>query len=109
MRRVTSARHSIWFRGLQTTIQSMFLMPFSFASSGLISANISGISSLSHPIQRDIEPEVYCSVTRYVVTTYGYSGSLGGLMGLSFLENRLATGLSCRAYSAFFTGDSSGS
>ena len=64
IRRVTSARHSIWPRGVETTIQSLLVSPRSAANSGLISANISGISSASHPFQRDITPERYCSVTR---------------------------------------------
>ncbi len=71
MRSVTIARASTLAREVVTVTQSPVTRRFSAASSGLISANSSGCSSESHVFQRDIAPEVWCSVSRYVVMTYG--------------------------------------
>ena len=56
MRRVTIARHSRMPRALRTSMKSACVMPFSAASSGEISANISGCSSFSQLLNRLIGP-----------------------------------------------------
>src|SRR6266699_2015725 len=56
MRWVTSAFARIWPRGLDTTTQSRFLIPFSLARSCPSSMNNSGWSSASHGSQRLIAP-----------------------------------------------------
>src|SRR5205823_3176592 len=56
MRWVTSAFARIWPRGLDTTTQSRFLIPFSLARSCPSSMNSSGWSSASHGSQRLIAP-----------------------------------------------------
>src|SRR5258708_17782258 len=90
--------------------QSRVTRRFSAASSGLLSANSWGCSSASHVFQRDIAPEVWCSVSRYVVMTYGKRGFSVPLVGLSGRSKVTMQGLFCwRGYSAFRTGDSHGS
>src|SRR5215208_8215092 len=110
MRSETRALQWILPRLVEMVTQSVLTIPFSSASSGLISQNSSGWSSESQGIQRLIAPEVWCSVSRYVVTTYGNLGSSGGLYGLSGLSRSLTAGsywtLSSRR---FGTGDSPGS
>src|SRR6266550_535960 len=56
IRSVTSALALMWPRGLDTTTQSRFLIPFSCASPLPISMNSSGISSASHGSQRLMAP-----------------------------------------------------
>src|SRR2546425_7201100 len=56
MRWVTSAFARIWPRGLDTTTQSRFLIPFSLARSCPSSVHNSGWSSASHGSQRLIAP-----------------------------------------------------
>src|SRR5918998_6288482 len=93
MRSETRALQCILPRLVETVTQPALSTPFSAASSGLISQNSSGWSSESQGIQRDIAPLVWCSVSRYVVTTYGYFGSIGLLYGLSGRSKSLAVGL----------------
>src|SRR4028118_980381 len=95
MRSETSALQWILPRLVEMVTQPVLFTPFSAASSGLISQNNSGCSSESQGIQRLIAPEVWCSVRRYVVTTYGYLGSSGGLYGLSGLSRSLTAGSYC--------------
>ena len=57
IRRVTSALPRMRPRGVETVIQSVLPMPFSAASSGLISTKNSGCSSVSHGFQRLIAPD----------------------------------------------------
>ena len=71
MRPVTSAFASTSPRAVETVTQSLLRMPHSTASSGEISQNASGCSSASHEFQRVIAPVRWCSVNRYVVSTYG--------------------------------------
>ena len=71
MRPVTSARASISARGETIVIQSPSSTPRSRASTGSISANISGCSSASHGTVRLIPPVVWCSVSRNVVAMIG--------------------------------------
>ena len=56
MRRVTRALARTAPRGEEIFTKSRFRMPFSWASSGLISTNSSGWSSASHGIQRLMAP-----------------------------------------------------
>ncbi len=110
MRSVTAARASISPRSVMTTIHSPSSMPFSAASTGSISANMSGWSSASHGRLRDIAPTVWCSVRRKVVSTQGYLGSSDGFIGLSSRSQRIATGFApTPGYRPFETGDSTGS
>src|SRR5918998_4231024 len=95
MRSETSALQWILPRLVETVTQPVLPTPFSAASSGLISQNSSGWSSESQGIQRLIAPLVWCSVRRYVVTTYGNLGSCGGLYGLSALSRSLTVGTYC--------------
>ncbi len=74
MRSVTFARASISARGVEIVIQPPSSMPRSRASTGSISANISGCSSSSHGRLRLMPPAVWCSVSRNVVATSGHSG-----------------------------------
>ncbi len=58
-------------------------------------------------------PAVWCSVSRLVLNTYGYtsecrSGALG-LIRLSERSYTLRVGLACWRYSGLRTGDSTGS
>src|SRR5438067_9583527 len=69
MRWVTSAFARMWPRGLDTTTQSRFLIPFSLARSCPSSMNSSGWSSVSHGNQRLMAPARKCSVRRYVLIT----------------------------------------
>ena len=71
MRWVTRARATISARGEEIVIQPPSSIPSRAASTGSISANISGCSSESHGSQRDIPPAVWCSVSRKVVATCG--------------------------------------
>ena len=71
IRSVTRARASISARSVSITIQPPSSIPRSAASSGSISANISGCSSASHGRLRLIAPAVWCSVSRNVVATNG--------------------------------------
>ena len=64
MRPVTSALAVISARGVITRTTSVLAIPFSPASSGLISTKSSGCSSASHGSQRLITPERWCSVRR---------------------------------------------
>ena len=70
---MTSALARTEPRGVVTRTQPVFATPTSAASSGLISQNSSGISSASHGSHRVITPLRWCSVTRYVEHTCGYS------------------------------------
>src|SRR5919201_4892070 len=95
-RSVTSARHSISARAVVIVTQLPFLIPFSAASSREISQNISGCSSESQESQRDMPPAVWCSVSRYVVSTYGKRGSsYARWYGLSARRHSLRAGLHC--------------
>src|SRR5467141_3132036 len=58
-------------RGLATVTFSPFWIPSSLASSWLISAKCEWCSSASMGRYRDMTPERWCSVRRYVVMTYG--------------------------------------
>src|SRR5918992_5529984 len=93
MRSETRALQWTLPREVSIVTQSVFSTPFSSASLGLISAKSSGCSSESQGIQRLIAPLVWCSVSLYVVTTYGYLGSCGALYGLSGLSKRRAVGV----------------
>src|SRR4028119_651204 len=92
MRSVTSARQWTLPRLVDTVTKSAFLTPTSEARVGLISQNSSGWSSESQGSQRLIAPLVWCSVSRYVVTTCGNLGSIGLLYGLSGRSKSLAGG-----------------
>ena len=71
MRDVTSTRASTDVRAVEIVAHSPFTSPRSRANSGDTSQKNSGCNSASHGSQRDIPPAVWCSVNRYVVTTYG--------------------------------------
>jgi len=64
MRSVTIAFASTWPRAVLIVTQSPVWMPCSAASSGSSSVKSSGCSSESQVFQRDIAPEVWCSVRR---------------------------------------------
>ena len=71
---VTSARASMVPRLDDILTMSPFSMPFCAASSGLISQNMSGTSSVSHGRFRVMAPACQCSVTRYEVADIGDTG-----------------------------------
>jgi len=71
-RGVTTATASILPRAEETSTTSPFRIFFSFARSSPISTNCRGCSSRSHGTFRESTPVCQCSVTRYVVATYGY-------------------------------------
>src|SRR4030042_42395 len=70
-RGVTRATIWTWPRADDTITWSPFLIPFSSASSLLISTNGSGWASASQGRVRDIAPACQCSQTRYVVQMMG--------------------------------------
>src|SRR5438046_6836342 len=70
---VTMALATIFPRGVDTVTLSPLAMPSSLASSWLISVKCDSKSSASIGRYRDMTPERWCSVSRYVVMTYGYS------------------------------------
>src|SRR5205085_2542459 len=82
-RSVTRTRASIAARAVAIVAQPPCSRPRSRASSGCTSTNIAGWSSERYGEKRDIPPAVWCSVSRYVVATYGYSSEPGGLYGSS--------------------------
>ena len=96
IRSVTFARASMSARGEEIVIQPPSSIPCSAASTGSISANISGCSSLSHGSQRDMPPAVWCSVSRKVVATCGHSDVGSSAVGLSGRSQRSAAGFAWR-------------
>ena len=87
--------------------------PRSAASSGETSQKNSGCSSDRYGTQRDIPPAVWCSVSRYVVQTYGKISLPGcppdGFAMLCRLRSTCRAGFDCWPYSGFVNGDSCGS
>ena len=81
-------------------------MPALAASTGSISANISGWSSASHARLRLIGPAVWCSVSRNVEATCGQRGSSGSTSGFSGRTQVMPSGLEpTLGYSSFLTGE----
>jgi hypothetical protein len=93
IRSVTFARASISPRSVMITSQPPSSMPRDAASTGSISANISGWSSDSHGSVRLIPPTVWCSVSRNVVSTHGQRSLSDAFFGLSSRAQLTATGL----------------
>src|SRR5439155_10914620 len=104
MRRVTSALARIEARGVEITTHSVLPTPISAACSGEISQNSSGCNSASQGSQRVIAPPTWCSVSRYVDRTCGYSGEPTGAYGLPGTRYTRATGLLCWRYTILRTG-----
>src|SRR4051795_938751 len=95
MRLVTRALALIEPRGVLTRTQSVLPTPISAACSGEISQNSSGISSASHGSQRLITPLRWCSVSRYVERTCGYSAEPTAAYGLPGTFQTRVAGLLC--------------